>query len=207
MPLRISEGLPICVAPAAAGRGGPARVSFGLPTDAPYQKSLPVPRVIQRDAHWCWAACAEMVLTYYGKEVAGQCELAGWLHGVNGCCSTPAGGDCRRGCEAEDIARVYGRWGVRADFREGGVSYSDLVQEIDAGRPVQVVLLWEGGGGHAVLISGCEDGPRGKFLRINDPWGDDLLVTQDGAGQVRYDELLTACGLGTWAYTWTGLEG
>lgn len=206
MPLRIDEGLPLSVSPAPAGAGA-SRVSFGAPRKAGHRKSLPVPRLLQKDPHWCWAACAEMVLVYYGREVAGQCELAGWLHGVEDCCSAAPGEDCRLGCEAEDITRVYSRWGVRSDFREGGVSYFELAGELDAGRPVQVVFHWAEGGGHAVVVSGCEDGPRGKFLQVNDPWADDPSAEHDGLSQVHYDELLTAYGMGTWGYTWTGLEG
>src|SRR2546428_274897 len=43
--------------------------------DPPARSSLAVPVHGQEESEWCWAACAEMVRDYFGRDVR-QCDLA-----------------------------------------------------------------------------------------------------------------------------------
>ena len=52
---------------------------------------------------------------------------------------------------------------------------SEIQQEIDAGRPIQIGIKWWTDGGHAVVIRGIV----GDYLYIMDPWYGPLIKTYD----------------------------
>ena len=52
-------------------------ISFTEPI--PTGKIINVPQIAQEQSNWCWAACVEMVLRYYGELAVQQCELANEL--------------------------------------------------------------------------------------------------------------------------------
>lgn len=181
MPLRVPKGRPINFVPPPLGA-----------------KSLNVPQIAQEQTQWCWAACADMVLHYYGNTGIRQCELANWLFGLPGCCSNPSSSLCNRPCQVADVSRVFMNYGVRSSGGNGTVSFSTLQFELNGDRPVEVAYSWNGGGGHVAIVRGWDQNSTGPFLRVNDP--------AYGSGGVYYSDLLTAYGLGTWFYTWIGIR-
>jgi len=89
------------------------------------------------------------------------------------------------------------------------ISIQQIQAEIDAGRPIQVGILWdedEGGGGHVIFIKGlAPTEPVG--LLIDDPLRESSLgESQFGSGRATHEDLLDALGHGTWRYTWTQLH-
>ena len=50
--------------------------NLALATGQPEQKILPVERIGQETQQWCWAAAAQMVMSYHGKPIYEQCKLA-----------------------------------------------------------------------------------------------------------------------------------
>jgi len=160
-------------------------------------KILPVPEITQEELNWCWAGCADMVLTYYGEAIT-QCALAAWLFQMPDCCSAPS--SCDKPCQLSDVSRVYEQWEVQADFQCEAISAADLQSELDAGRPVAVAFQWTEGGAHIVIICGWEQDQTGLLFNVNDP------DPAKGSSVHDYADLVSAFGLGTWRWTWTGIE-
>ncbi len=180
MPLRVTQGHPI---------------TFGAPLIG--AKALNVPQIAQEQKQWCWAGCANMVLRYYDNTAVRQCDFANWLFGLSGCCDTPSSTLCDRPCQVRDVSRVYKNWSIRSSTIKGTVTFATLQSEINDGRPVEVAYDWNGGGGHAAIVTGYGTNNTGPFVRVNDP--------AYGSGGIYYTDLLTAYGWGTWCYTWTGI--
>src|ERR1700751_1882966 len=49
------------------------------------QNPLTVPLICQKAQYWCWAACGEMIMSYYHHPVT-QCEQACKRFGTSPCC-------------------------------------------------------------------------------------------------------------------------
>ena len=160
---------------------------------------LAVPMIFQEQTNWCWAACAEMVASYYGKQ-APQCESANYLFGRNDCCNLPSSGPCNKPIPDNDpgaITRVYSHWGIQSQINYP-VSYEVLESEMASSRPVELAFLWNSGGGHAALVIQTFLVLWFlRWIRVNDPWY--------GQGAVPFDSLGNYLGLGCWAGTWTGI--
>lgn len=129
-------------------------VLFLLPNRATSQV-LDVPQKDQEQSQWCWAATSQVVLEYYDT-IKTQSEIAEY------------------GTDGEDIWNwLYGssseptRIGVNLIlFHFGNISSQsyatyfalDTVQyEISNNKPIPFRWLWEGGGGHILLIHGIID--------------------------------------------------
>jgi len=154
-----------------------------------------VPQIPQAQPEWCWAACAQMVLQFYGQTVQ-QCELASKLFG-QACCDDPGSLLCNDPAQVPDIAGVYRQWGRNAVLVQGQVSFETLQSEINANRPVEIGFAWNNGGGHQVLVCGWNIDSTGPYLLVNDPeWG---------SGAVYYVNLQAAYGWGSWQWTWQSI--
>src|ERR1700751_1290068 len=76
---------------------------------------LAVPFIEQLGDNWCWAASAQMVLTFYQRPKQ-QCELANTLFGFRNGCPTrppltqPATPACDRRCQGNQVAPLYNRF-------------------------------------------------------------------------------------------------
>lgn len=100
--------------------------------------SLPVNRQVQRDRRWCYAACATMVLHYYGLTSITQFDIAVSVKQLKGCPDPRDDPDERSGVDAEDIEKIYKRWGISSTRLSGLVSFETVKKEINEGRPVQI---------------------------------------------------------------------
>lgn len=205
MPLRVTQGIPVNptfqadpldLFEANALTDNPALRAF----EALLPHRLPVPLFQQKQDRWCWAACAHMVLNFYDDHSVDQCDFANWLFGRSSCCSNPSTSLCNKSCESGDVRRVYWQFELKSDFREGYVLFSTIKSEIDAGRPVEVGIKWNGdnNGGHAVIIKGYDE-RFGQRVLVNDP-------LEDSDVDMHYDDVLDMYGQGTWKWTWTGIR-
>lgn len=159
---------------------------------------LSVPMIKQEQTQWCWAACSDMVLHYYGNPGVAQCEFANWLFSQSACCNVPSSSLCNRPCQVQDVSRVYSNWSVKSSLVMSTVPFATLDSEVAASRPVEVAYAWNGGGGHVALVTQTAVVSSRSVVRVNDP--------AYGSGGVSYDDLLTAYGMGRWFATWTGIR-
>ena len=153
----------------------------------------------QEQRKWCWAACADMILHYYGNTEVRQCDLANWAFGVGGCCNISSSSICDRPSSDPETNRLFSAFGLRFLYTGSNLGSSTLQFEIDLDRPVQVGFTWTAGGGHVVVVVSWDTDADGELLlRINDP--------AYGSGGIFYTDLLTAGGRGVWDATWTDIR-
>lgn len=173
------------------------KISLGSPT--PGAKELPVHLISQKESNWCWAACAKMVMSYYGETSVKQCDLANWLFQRSDCGDASSSPNCNRTCRVGDVSKVYTNWNIHSILSRHPVSPSELQGEINLGQPVEVAFIWNGGlHGHVVLVTGWYPEPQEIWFKVLDPG--------EGVKKISYSYLLTAYGKGSWDYTWTGLR-
>jgi hypothetical protein len=157
----------------------------------------PVPQISQEQTEWCWAACAQMVLQFYGNSSVQQCDLASKLFGEP-CCANPDSPLCNEPAQVPDLAGVYAQWGRNAVLVPGDVPFETLQSEINANRPIEIGFIWNDGTGHQVLVCGWNIDGTGPYLLVNDPkWG---------SGAVYYSNLQAAYGWGSWKWTWQSIS-
>jgi hypothetical protein len=152
---------------------------------------LPVPYVSQRPyRNLCWAACVEMVLRRFGNNLHRMCEMCSIVAGQD-CCTTWDEGACDRGHWPIDL---YARYEMSCSPLNAPITPQAIVQEINAGRPVEVFYQWSAGGYHTALIYGYY--ADGRFA-LADPFF--------GPTPAAFDAILHAYGRGGWIVTYYNL--
>jgi hypothetical protein len=203
MALRDLTGIPIDVPVSSPG------ISLQNAFRSATSPILPITRRHQKAGAWCYAACAQMVINYsHGVIAAAQCQIASFVKKgsteLNFCCTT-GGFECiRTGCQVPDVARIFDFWkvlqetsGIAANPVLGQVNLAKLTSEFEAGRPVEVVVDWDNGGSHALLVTGVS----GNWIFLIDPLEDDCY-----GGWRTVPSLQGAFGFGLWTFTWPGLS-
>ncbi|MDQ3917591.1 MAG: hypothetical protein M3348_03865 [Acidobacteriota bacterium] len=219
MPLRVSKGLDIPVrrAPGRELLSGflTERVAV-LPAGAPPEPGelndrLGVQTVSQRPRdEWCWAACAEMVLRFFGVTLD-KCQVAGRALRRNDCCPSSVG--CDAGLDVGQVDEAFERAGL-AGNRFDALTFDEVRDQIegrpalgDPGlslprRPVVAGIQWQNGGGHLVVVSGWRVAADSiRYLKVNDPFYT--------SGDIRYQDLQSHYGPndnGRWVHTWADLR-
>jgi hypothetical protein len=188
MPLRVLNGPVIVPAP-----------------PPPNTVQIPVRHSLRQEKNWCWAAVAQMVLSYRGLFNGGQCEFAEHLFAPNRCCQNPSSAACDKPCNVPQVVQIYNHWRLHSPIYQAqqvpfatGPTLS-LESEIRAGRPVEVAWRYHGShAGHLVLVYGWEQNNQSRFTMVHDP-------EHQGSVKMDYQDLVTARGFGTWFGMWTGL--
>jgi hypothetical protein len=146
------------------------------PAPLPGPPELAVPFIEQVGDNWCWAASAQMVLTFYQRPKQ-QCELANALFGFSNCCVTrppltqPANGipACDRRCQGDHVAPLYKQFGLAAKRLHALATHAVLEQEITQLRPVEVGLQI-GTSGHLVIVRWAgTDNAGQQLVLVNNP--------------------------------------
>jgi hypothetical protein len=215
MPLGIPNGIPI--APKAET---PEAVPSGeitldaAPNVTTGSKVLPIDPVTQDQDQWCWAACVQMVSTFFerGKN---QCEVVGLKKGLpnpQDCCGPQEKDFGEEGCHPDEMVVVWKKCDIKAvplvatDLDQPRqLKFADIKAQIDNDHPVAVGIKWndeEGGGGHAVIIKGWERSNRSKLVWVNDPLPQTKLHLTGTQGKILLEELQTANLFGLWLHTW-----
>ena len=132
-----------------------------------------LPQKYQEQDQWCWAACSQSILEFYGPVVT-QTNIAAYgTGGVNtwnylwG--TGTEGGIYRRGIR--EILQNFG--GLRATGTVGAVSLTVVSNQMAARRPIVVTWSWSSGGGHVVVSRGFTDGS----MYLMDPWNGPTVGT------------------------------
>lgn len=150
---------------------------------------------------WCWAACAEMVLRFFGV-AKDKCSVAGVALHMNNCC--PSSIACDQGLSVEGIDSAFGSVRLAGD-RFVTLTFEEIRAQIsgDPPRPVVAGIQWHEGGGHLVVISGWRISADGsiRYLKVNDPFYT--------SGDIRYEDFVDKYGPndnGRWVHTWANFR-
>lgn len=163
-------------------------------------RTLNVPFIKQEQTNWCWAACAEMVLEYYGNSSSDQCDFANWAFGGATCCTLPSSSLCDKPVKDKKITDLYDHYNLKSSYVSADVPFGALVVEIEGSRPIEVGFTFSGNKtGHVALVVGTDVINGKQVVRVNDP-------AEQASGGVLYSDLTTAYGLGDWDATWTGIQ-
>jgi hypothetical protein len=156
---------------------------------------------VQLFSTWCYAACAKMILIYYGQPTVKQCEIVALVKKKNakdgGCCPDEPDLVCiLSGCDDKDFVRMYSGFNLQSSFLKKRLTLAELRTEITAKRPVEAIVKWnDEEGSHAVVVSGIS----GDFVFVNDP-----LNRRKYKGWQLYDYLASGFTEGVWNRTCTG---
>jgi hypothetical protein len=128
------------------------------------QSVLSVSLLPQQTELWCWAASGQMIMAYAGTAVS-QCQQASHRFSIPNCCPLPTPQGCVQGGWPE-----FPAWGFSAQTTPWGtaLSFTELVAQITANRPVAFSWGWVQGGGHMMVAAGVDTATR--FVYVDDPW-------------------------------------
>lgn len=167
----------------------------------------------QQASEWCFAAVAQAVAMYFdpANEVH-QCQIVG--RGFKrACCGERMAPVRSPECNRQGyLHTVLDAMGLLAQPAEGGPNkwiegpapFALIQREIDAGRPVCVLIRWKnGGGGHFILIEGYSVSPRGvPAVWVRNP------LSPGSSSRHPYDVIASSSdsggyqdGQGRWSYT------
>lgn len=153
----------------------------GAPTHNRKDLGFHVPE--QEQSQWCWAATGLGIATFYNSRTPlTQCQIASSELGL-ACCHAEWPPACDRPWYLDTTLAGLGHY---VDLRDGPMPYSDLITEIDAGRPVGVRIGWARGGGHFLAVVGYAQRMNLQQVAVTDPW------FRDQPRDVDYDELVRA---------------
>jgi hypothetical protein len=129
----------------------------------------------QQQGNWCWAATTVSVTHYYqpGSTLT-QCALVNQRRGRTDCCASGGSADCNKGDDTSQALAAVNHLGSR---QESAATRQQVVDELAAGRPVALRIVWGAGpGAHAIAIDGMDEG---DLVSIADPWYGDSIIDFD----------------------------
>ena len=136
-------------------------ISVGLKS----QTVLGLQTTIQQQNQWCWSACSNCILKYYGITTT-QCQLAEYTRtvatwnnfGTQDCCVTATAG-CNYwnymwgyAGSIQDILSQFGS--ISVTNISNTISVSAIQTEINNNRPFVIRWGWTSGGGHFIVGEG-----------------------------------------------------
>jgi len=137
--------------------------------------SVPLTVEKQRKSEWCWAAVSVSVNRLFRPDSDHtQCEIAGSELKRN-CCGSDLSGECNH---PFTLHTVLARLHLLADEPHlKPLTFSKIQKEIDAGRPICVLIKWldddgtVSNRGHFITITGYRLTPaQNQFVSISDPF-------------------------------------
>jgi Bacterial tandem repeat domain 1/Papain-like cysteine protease AvrRpt2 len=155
----------------------------------------------QQQSQWCWAAVSSSIRRYYQPaSTLSQVDLVNQRRGRNDCHLPGPGADGDRCNKPDNTSAVIDSLGHLEQMQNNSVSYANLRSQLAIGRPVFIRIEWDGGGRHATVAAGVEDG---EFVIMCDPGSSSAAdATQGTTTVVAYDTLLADYnGSGNWIGT------
>lgn len=170
--------------------------------NADLTKAMPI--CYQYCDEWCWATVTTMTADHYlgpGSDTCNdsECKLASHYTGKQ-CC--PASQSCQNKYDDPSLPSSC-NVGQYADVLANGAQYltgknftfnfsmsqPQLDKVLSSGSPVMISVLWQAGGGHALMIGGCGNGKY--YLHDPWPWYKQMNASQPPAWQhLSYDQIL-----------------
>lgn len=121
--------------------------------------SATVPEIKQQMSNWCWATTTSAILQHYGFNVTQQ-QVVSYIKGglVN-----------QTGTDRE-MLNAANHFGLYAQVFYNLPSYLAVQSEIGNGNPLETMISWSSGGGHAQVLDGCYTNGGRNYIKIMDPW-------------------------------------
>jgi hypothetical protein len=120
----------------------------------------------QQKTNWCWAASGNSIAAFYGRSYS-QNQFCNMAFGNNTNATCPN----NQATLAND-QRAFSTIGISSgSYVSSTLSFSTLVTEIAAGRPVMTRIGWTSGGGHMMDIIGYDSSD--STIEYYNPWPDD----------------------------------
>ncbi|GGX85730.1 papain-like cysteine protease family protein [Streptomyces hiroshimensis] len=124
----------------------------------------------QEKTQWCWDASGNTIAAYWGYNYTQTqfCDLAHAATGVS-CANQPA--------TLGDMAGAWGRMGFSNTGTgvSSSLSFNEVSNEVNAGRPMGVRIGWTSGGGHMNVVYGYDESDN--TIGVGDPWPDTQTYT------------------------------
>jgi hypothetical protein len=146
----------------------------------------------QTQSNWCWAATATSVSHFYWMfSTWTQCLVANAELQLTGCCNSSVPAACNVPWFLDRaLTRTQNFLSIT-----GPVTFQQIRNEIDAGRPVGARVGWSGGGGHFMVIYGYSSIAGTDYFDIDDPiYGKSHITVADFTSNYQ--------GSGTWTHTY-----
>ncbi|MGY8624768.1 C39 family peptidase [Chromobacterium violaceum] len=138
-------------------------------------KVLNVPLTTQEHSQWCWAGSSKAVLGLYNKTPT-QCAIVNWAFGINYACGNSNFNWNSYANQPNDMFGSNGslqgilkNWGVPNTAVYDYLSWTHVLQDIQANRPFVIRYGWTNGGGHFIVGRGYQSG-SGNYLYTMNPW-------------------------------------
>jgi hypothetical protein len=152
-------------------------------------RQLPFDMEWQERSHWCWAAIAASAGRYHAPAASHrQCDIANRSLGTSRCCADPA--RCNR---YASLVTALMAAGCFDRVVEGTAPYPQIVEKIDADRPIGMRIEWTDGGASAVMVTGYDD--KARTVTLDDPFYGRSIVRFSALA----DEYATG---GRWTHTY-----
>jgi hypothetical protein len=175
----------------------PSQVVIKATQDNVTHKTLPIKLVAQEQSQWCWAATAEMTMSF--KAIAGtqspsQCSQAtkapdNVLFELNGlsrqdCCANGHENASKEPCNSPFFPQ-YEQWGFTSAFiTDGAPSWEQLKLLINRDQPLAFQWRWKPVNAHYMVAIGYKEISNKRFVLYLDP----LPVGKGKKTTVPYDE-------------------
>lgn len=161
------------------------------------QTILQVPERIQEQTQWCWDACSQAIMAYYGTEMS-QCAIANWTRvqagwGDDDCCTNGSGAICNQpwysaGHPGSVSAIIANFAGITSTWHGSVFSQATSSAVLGDWRPYGFRWGWDGGGGHFLVARGFN--------------GSDIHYMNPGSGYAVGDyDWVVSGGSHTWTET------
>lgn len=143
---------------ALAWAAAAAALTVATPATA-VEKMLQVTTRWQETSQWCWAASGQMIMEFIGTnsappQEAPQCYQANQEFGRTDCCSCPTPAAC-----VNPGWPQFNTWGFNSTQTNWGtaMTWAQIKNEINGGKPFMLSWAWHGGGGHAMVGIGYRE--------------------------------------------------
>ena len=148
--------------------GNTQAVSQSVTPYAAATKTLSMTPYTQETNHWCWAACAKMVLKYYGVSTS-QTNIVISVKGY----PSPDNNINEMGGTGAEIATALNSFYSDGDFavvtNSRHITFNYIKNKIAANKPVIMTGTLSNGDGHAIVCYGYDTSGEDYILYIIDP--------------------------------------
>jgi hypothetical protein len=133
------------------------------------QNILPISHFFQQADFWCWATCMQMVFSL-SNDWPRQCDFAGPVFQRNCCVEPFRGGPCDGTLGPKNVAIEWARYNYESVYSESHLEFQTIVDEIEAGNPIEVGIMRSDLSGHAILIVGYAQIGNDQTVVVHDPY-------------------------------------
>ena len=119
----------------------------------------------QCQTQWCWAAVTRAVQARLFGQMLTLCEIASTTLDRSCCDDDDDCANAARSCNRQTyLQRAFSAHGIQHTYIRGAPVLDTIHTEIQAGRPVPILVDWDGGGGHFFVIVGLDPRPPGVLM-------------------------------------------